>query len=123
MNFFLEALFWLTLNVYHEARSEPEIGKLAVAEVTINRAKKDKKSIVAVVTKPKQFSWTSTQKRYLPDNWAEFISCGKTVIKALILPDITRGALYYHRYDVHPYWADKLKYVGQFGSHLFYKDK
>ena len=35
---FLEGLLWLTLNVYHEARSEPQIGQLAVAHVTLNRA-------------------------------------------------------------------------------------
>ena len=27
---FLEGLLWLTLNVYHEARGEPEVGQLAV---------------------------------------------------------------------------------------------
>lgn len=32
----LEGLLWLTLNVYHEARSEPQIGQLAVAFVTRN---------------------------------------------------------------------------------------
>ena len=34
----LEGLLWLTLNVYHEARSEPLIGQMAVALVTLNRA-------------------------------------------------------------------------------------
>ena len=27
----LEGLLWLTLNVYHEARSEPQIGQIAIA--------------------------------------------------------------------------------------------
>ena len=34
----LEGLLWLTLNVYHEARSEPLVGQVAVAFVTLNRA-------------------------------------------------------------------------------------
>ena len=49
---FLEGLLWLTLNVYHEARSEPEIGQVAVAHVTPNRAAKRALSIKKVVNQP-----------------------------------------------------------------------
>lgn len=34
---FTEALFCLTLAIYHESRGEPELGQRAVAEVIINR--------------------------------------------------------------------------------------
>ena len=53
---FLEGLLWLTLNVYHEARGEPEVGQLAVAHVTLNRAMEERTSIAEVVRKPYQFS-------------------------------------------------------------------
>jgi len=47
---FLEGLLWLTLNIYHEARSEPQIGQLAVAHVTLNRAAQKNKSVEEVVS-------------------------------------------------------------------------
>ena len=65
---FLEGLLWLTLNVYHEARGEPEIGQLAVAHVTLNRAMEEHKSIAEVVREPYQFSWTFQKKSYVPLN-------------------------------------------------------
>ena len=57
----LEGLLWLTLNVYHEARSEPPIAQSAVALVTLNRAHEKKMPIKAVVQEPHQFSWTLRQ--------------------------------------------------------------
>lgn len=35
------AVLCLALNVFHEARGEPETGQWAVAQVTINRARHD----------------------------------------------------------------------------------
>ena len=63
---FVEGLLWLTLNIYHEARSEPEIGKLAVAHMTLNRAMEEQKSIEEVVTAPYQFSWTFQKTSFIP---------------------------------------------------------
>jgi N-acetylmuramoyl-L-alanine amidase len=53
-----EGLLWLTLNVYHEARSEPQIAQMAVALVTLNRASDQQRHISTVVQQPHQFSWT-----------------------------------------------------------------
>lgn len=36
------------------------------------------------------------------------------------LPDITKGATYYHTTDVKPIWRNKLDKVAQFGDHVFY---
>ena len=60
---FLEGLLWLTLNVYHEARGEPEVGQLAVAHVTLNRAMEERTSIAEVVRKPYQFSPAEKSER------------------------------------------------------------
>ena len=62
---FVEGLLWLTLNIYHEACSESEIGKLAVAHVTLNRAMEEQKSIEEVVTAPYQFSWTFQKTSFI----------------------------------------------------------
>ena len=119
---FLEGLLWLTLNVYHEARSEPQIGQLAVAHVTLNRASQSQKTVEEVVTEPRQFSWTFLQKSYLPTETDAFVGCLQTAMKAMTTSDFTRGATFYHRKDVHPEWAAHKKYVAKYGTHLFYRN-
>ena len=119
---FLEGLLWLTLNVYHEARSEPQLGQLAVAHVTLNRATQKNKSIEQVVTAPYQFSWTFQKSSYLPTEPGAFIDCLQTAMKAMTSSDFTGGATFYHRKDVHPKWAGAMTYVAQYGVHKFYRN-
>ncbi len=117
----LEAILWLTLNVYHEARSEPRIGQVAVAHVTLNRANKGKLPVKAVVTQPYQFSWTFQKESYIPDDPTAFIKCLQSVYIALKTSDFTKGATHYHLESVTPEWASDYTYVAQYGSHKFYK--
>ena len=119
---FLEGLLWLSLNIYHEARSEPQIGQLAVAHVTLNRASQSKQSVEQVVTAPKQFSWTFQQKSYVPTETDVFMACMQTAMKAMTSKDFTRGATFYHRHDVQPKWAQSKTYVAKYGEHLFYRN-
>ena len=66
------ALLCLALNVYFEARSEPIAGKIAVAEVTLNRvASQDyPNTICEVVLQENQngcsFSWWCDKKSDVP---------------------------------------------------------
>ena len=119
---FLEGLLWLTLNVYHEARSEPRIGQLAVAHVTLNRATEKNKSVEEIVTAPRQFSWTFQINSYMPTEPNAFVDCLQTSMKAMLSSDFTGGATFYHRTDVHPAWADDMTYVAQYGRHKFYRN-
>lgn len=119
---FLEGLFWLSLNVYHEARGEPQIGQLAVAHVTLNRAVQQNQSVENVVTAPYQFSWTFQKKSYFPEEPGAFIDCVDAAFQAMISSDFTQGATYYHRQDIRPKWAQKMKYLNQYGAHKFYRD-
>lgn len=118
---FLEGLLWLTLNVYHEARSEPEIGQVAVAHVTLNRAAQKKLSIKKVVIQPHQFSWTTQKRSYIPDDPKAFFQCMKSVYIAVNSADFTAGSTYYHLDKINPKWASDYTYVDQYGSHKFYK--
>lgn len=117
----LEGLLWLTLNVYHEARSEPEIGQMAVAFVTLNRANEKNLPIKEVVQEPNQFSWTFQKGSYLPDDPKAFLKCMKSVYIALQTKDFTQGATHYHLDSVNPYWSSAYTYLDQYGSHKFYK--
>ncbi|NOQ46817.1 MAG: cell wall hydrolase [Desulfobulbaceae bacterium] len=119
---FLEGLLWLTLNVYHEARSEPQIGQLAVAHVTLNRAVQKHKSVEDIVTAPYQFSWTFQKRSYLPTEPGVFVDCLQTAMKAMTSTDFTDGATFYHRNDVNPAWASGMTYVAQYGVHKFYRN-
>jgi N-acetylmuramoyl-L-alanine amidase len=118
---FLEGLLWLTLNVYHEARGEPKIGQLAVAHVTLNRAADRQQTLEQVINTPYQFSWTFQKKTYLPTDRDAFIDSMQTALYAMVTEDFTEGATYYHVQDIQPEWSDEVIYVGQYGSHLFYR--
>jgi N-acetylmuramoyl-L-alanine amidase len=118
---FLESLLWLTLNVYHESRGEPEIGQLAVAHVTLNRALEDKKSIADVVFAPHQFSWTVQKNSYLPLEITPLQDSLNVALKAMTTPDFTKGSTFYHRVDVDPKWSARTAFIAQYGSHKFYR--
>lgn len=118
---FVEGLLWLTLNIYHEARSEPEIGKLAVAHVTLNRAIEEQKSIEEVVTAPYQFSWTFQKSSYIPAEPNSLQDSMRVALKALTTKDFTGGSTFYHRTDVDPKWASHKAFIAQYGSHKFYR--
>jgi len=118
---FVESLLWLSLNVYHESRGEPEIGQLAVAHVTLNRALEDQKSIADVIMAPKQFSWTFQKKTYVPLEINPLQESLRVALKAMTTPDFTKGSTFYHRVDVAPGWAIGKAYIGRYGSHKFYR--
>ena len=117
----LEGLLWLTLNVYHEARSEPQVGQIAVAHVTLNRAAQKNISIEDVVKQPHQFSWIG-KKSYLPHNIPVFFQCMKSAYIALNTNDFTDGATHFHLQNVDPDWSSSLTYINQYGSQKFYRE-
>ncbi len=117
----LEGLLWLTLNVYHEARSEPQVGQVAVALVTMNRANEKQIPIKEVVNASRQFSWTFQKDSYVPDDPKAFFDCMKSAYIALQTKDFTEGATHYHLDTITPYWASYYTFLEQYGSHKFYK--
>ena len=118
---FLESLLWLTLNVYHEARGEPEVGQLAVAHVTLNRAMEEQKSVADVVRAPKQFSWTYHKKSYAPLEINPLQESLRVALKAMTTRDFTKGSTFYHSEDVEPKWAARKCFIARYGSQKFYR--
>ncbi|HBT96755.1 MAG TPA: cell wall hydrolase [Desulfobulbaceae bacterium] len=119
----LEGLLWLTLNVYYEARSESQVGQIAVAHVTLNRALNRHISVKKVVTQYGQFSWFSPEESLFPDDPKAFLACFHSVYLALAGNDITGGATYYHTKYVTPNWAGDYQHVANYGVHRFYKEE
>ena len=132
---FTEEMFCLANNIYYEAGYEPFEGKLAVAQVTINRANNPhfphklcdvvyqrtqfKKRVVC------QFSWTCNVVSGIKNDykWQEAKYIAMKVLTTDMTSDIIRNtnALYYHADYVHPEW-NKHYVVTKIGHHIFYKD-
>jgi len=113
----------LAKNIYHEARGEPRHGKLAVAQVTLNRQRDPRwqGTVCQVVYQPYQFSWTS-KKRTEPqefDSWIEALELAEKVLQqgyALV----KFPATHYHNQQVLPEWSPKLIPLRRIGQHTFY---
>jgi spore germination cell wall hydrolase CwlJ-like protein len=131
----LRQLNCLTQNIYWEAASEPFEGKVAVAQVTLNRVESGKfaPTVCGVVYQKNvfyervvcQFSWfcESTHKTRPVHRpmWQE----SELVAKKVLLEDFRlpgmKNALYYHADYVNPNW--RLPKIDQIGRHIFYGEK
>ena len=124
----------LTRNIYWEAASEPFEGKVAVAQVTMNRVVSGKfgSGVCGVVYQKNvfyekvvcQFSWACETNHKIkpvsPNKWAESEEVAKKVLlENFRLPGLTQ-AMYYHATYVNPGW--RLQRVTQIGQHIFYKE-
>jgi spore germination cell wall hydrolase CwlJ-like protein len=126
-----KALRCLALNVYHEARSEPVVGQVAVAAVTLNRVASGAfpDSVCGVVEQGGQernhcqFSWWCDGRTDAPRNKEAWQEALRVSLRALTgkAPDPTGGALFYHTTSVHPRWSRTFERTARIGRHLFYK--
>ena len=114
------ALICLALNIYHESRGEPVRGQLAVALVTLNRAKWMQHRVCTEVYRAKQFSWTNYPPQVIQDQKA-FKQALAIAKAASQIPDFTQGATHFHRQDIKPYWSTSYQPVEQIGNHIFYR--
>jgi spore germination cell wall hydrolase CwlJ-like protein len=124
----------LAKNIYHEAGSEPFEGKVAVAQVTMNRSESGRfpKDICGVVYQKNviyekvvcQFSWYCQQggKSIIKNTAAynESYEVAKKVLLEGFRLDTMKKAMYYHADYVNPGWGKPV--VGKIGRHIFYKE-
>ena len=123
----------LSKNIYYEAGSEPFEGKVAVAQVTLNRVESGKfPSDVCKVVYQKnvfmervvcQFSWycenAGKMKPVHGPNYTESVAAAKKVLlEGFRLPSLTT-ALYFHGDYIDPKWNRKK--VAHIGRHIFYE--
>lgn len=123
----------LTKNIYYEAAHESFEGKVAVAQVTLNRAThRDFPNDVCKVVYQKnvfyekvvcQFSWycekKSRTKPISPELYAESAKVARKVLLENFRLDSVDKALYYHADYVNPGW--KKVRVAKIGRHIFYR--
>jgi len=124
----LERIFWLTINVYHEARNQPEQGQILVCKVVLNRVK-DKRwpsTVKGVVWQHKQFSWTLEPRLWHVngrDKYKTLLTCAKSAWKAYLqwrVGSRAGGINHYHRYDVYPVWRENMAVKERVADHIFY---
>jgi len=128
----------LALNIYHEARNQPLVGKLAVAQVTMNRVKDDRfpNSICGVVYQGYyfnnnpiknrcQFSWWCDGKSDKPRNKKSWDISQRLAYQIYYGffdgIDVVKGSTHYHAVYVTPYWTKMKKKVKVIADHVFYR--
>jgi N-acetylmuramoyl-L-alanine amidase len=133
----------LAKNIYFEARNEPFAGQFAVALVTLNRVsnKNFPDTICEVVFEglhyasgiPKkhkcQFSWYCDGELDVVKNKSAMKTANKIAQLAMVSYnsikeqglDYTENAMFYHTFEVNPYWAKSFPKVGRIGDHIFYR--
>lgn len=117
------AIMCLALNVHFESRGEPHAGQLAVAHVTLNRARERRMRVCDVVFEPGQFSWTIDDPKVTDEAaWRRSLSVARQAFYR-VKPDPTGGANHYHADYVRPSWAGKMTRTAAIGRHLFYTDR
>lgn len=122
----LKDLYCLTKNIYHEARGESKLGKIAVAQVTMNRVNHETKfpnNVCDVVYQQvagiPQFSWTTMSTKIADSRaWYEAreiafgVLSGKLLIKNF---DFT----HFHNKTVE--YGQNKKNHKIIGNHVFYQ--
>jgi spore germination cell wall hydrolase CwlJ-like protein len=123
----------LAKNIYHEAANEPFEGKVAVAQVTLNRAASGQfpDDVCKVIYQKNkfyekvicQFSWYCDRTvKFRPVNQAAYDEsmavAKKVLLEGFRLPGL-KNALYYHASYIDPKWNRKR--VAKIGQHIFYE--
>jgi spore germination cell wall hydrolase CwlJ-like protein len=122
----------LALNIYFEARGEPNEGKLAVAHVVMNRVASDRfpDTVCNVVRQGGeerryrcQFSWWCDGRSDTPRSKADWQRSNEIALQVYWgrTPDPTDGALWYHADYVKPSWRHDFVEGPVIGRHIFYR--
>ena len=126
----------LARNVFYEANGEPMKGQMAVAQVTVNRARSGmfpndlcavvaQSTIVGGDTKVCQFSWycdSDINKARVIKPWEpSYIAAKKVFLEGQKVAEIDQDVMWFHASDikVNPRWPHKV--TAQIGNHVFYK--
>jgi spore germination cell wall hydrolase CwlJ-like protein len=124
----------LTKNIYYEAGTEPFEGKVAVAQVTLNRVASGRfgPDVCGVVYQKNvvmskiicQFSWTCNgvggAKIVYPALYRESEEVAKKVLLENFRLPSMKDAMYFHADYIQPNWG-KPK-VAKIGRHIFYRE-
>ncbi len=112
--------------VYFEARGEPIVGQLAVAQVIINRSEDARfpRSYCGVVAQPGQFSFMRGKSmpaiRTGSAAWTRAVAIAEIAHKGLWQSE-AGDAVFFHAKYVRPSWSHRKTRLAQIDTHVFYK--
>jgi spore germination cell wall hydrolase CwlJ-like protein len=126
----------LARNVFYEANGEPMAGQMAVAQVTVNRARSslfpdDLCAVIAQTTvtgdgdRVCQFSWYCDSRlnknRVIDKNSSSYIAAKKVFLEGQKVDNIDKDVMWFHEdsVKVNPRWPHKV--ATKIGNHVFYK--
>ena len=133
------ALMCMATNIYHEAKNQPMVGQIAVAQVVMNRVNDSrypdnvcdvvKQGLTykngKVVLGKCQFSWHCDGKIDDVDmrskQWRNSLRYASMVITNRITLAVTEGAPHYHATYVRPAWARTKTKTVRINRHIFYR--
>ena len=133
------AVMCLAMNIYHEARSEPLAGQLAVGYSTMNRVSDERypDTVCEVVYQAKYNAWDDKnpirhrcQYSWFCDGMSDVPTDDQAMMDSTILAqkiyygvgiDFSGGATHYHATYVNPFWASDMEVVLTINQHIFYK--
>tara|TARA_R110002096_G_scaffold378997_1_gene573034 strand:+ start:648 stop:1028 length:381 start_codon:yes stop_codon:yes gene_type:complete len=117
------ALVCLASAIYHEARGEPLLGQMAVAEVIINRVDnwRWKNTVCEVVTQKDQFTfyWDGKSDKMIDHEARRLAERVATSYLVGGNAGITKGATCYTRVEINNYWTKKSTVIMTIGKHKF----
>lgn len=126
----------LAENIYFEAGNQPELGKVAVGVVTLNRTmdRRFPKSVCGVVKQSVdsdngplcQFSWVCDGAEVPSQNnksWRESLRVARMLLEGGYdqYNSVFENALFFHAASLKTDWHKRHPRVGQIGDHIFYK--
>lgn len=118
--------YCLAKNVYHEAGVESRKGKIAVAQVTVNRLHSGKwgKTICDVVYAKSQFSWTLNKAKRVEQPkgklWRDSVAAVNAFLAGERVKAIKKSHHYHTTYIDKPKWSSAGKVAAVIGQHIFY---
>ena len=118
----------LAKNVYHEAGIESKEGKIAVAQVTMNRVN-DKRwgnTVCKTVYSKAQFSWTLKKKNLKNqpkgELWERSLKATTQYVNGYRVRGLENSMFYHTDYIKEPYWVEKDNTIMTVGQHIFYTE-
>ena len=136
----LDALACMATAIFFEARGEPMVGQVAVAQVIMHRVNDHRypDNVCDVVKQGYYYSWNTDipilhkcQFSFWCDGkdedtsfdpqayfWAEQVA---TSVMSGDLYDTTQGATHYHAVYVKPSWSNKFTQTVRINDHIFYR--
>jgi len=132
----LEAYLCLSTMIYFEARGEPALGQIGVAQTAISRMiHPDYPDTLCEVVKEGRYDRRGNplihecQFSYWCDGRKEVVTDGEAFARAMlygalafVLPLKTLESTHYHSTSVSPWWTEGMEEVARIGNHIWFKE-